>query len=67
MARTINTTDTTTTTNTAALSALAAGIRRYNTFSVEEEIQKFTEFSALEEGERKAELRTRYTTPKKKA
>ena len=57
MARTINTTDTTTTTNTAALSALAAGIRRYNTFSVEEEIQKFTEFAALEEGERKAELR----------
>ena len=58
MARTMITTATATTNNTAALSALTAGIRKYNVLSAEEEVEKFTEFSALEEGERKAELRT---------
>lgn len=53
MARTMNTTlGTSTTTTTAALTALMAGIRKYNTLSVEEEVEKFEEYAAADESRR---------------
>ena len=48
MARIMNTTATTATNNTAILTALTNEIRRYKTFSTEEEIEKFEEFAHAE-------------------
>lgn len=56
MARTIDTTLATTTTNTAALIALTADIRRYNILSIEEEIEKFSEYATASE-ERREQLK----------